>query len=1846
MKRLALLCGAAVIVFAPFGSSGQEIRWNNAPHKGFVFQINNKEAQHLLTRAPHDTIFRRLLHTQVDTFDARQGWQQRPEQGHFILATIVANQLHCEYISVFPYQVFLLQEYESLALQVLDKEGNVRGDAAVKIKNRKIRIDTVSKTYRLANEWFGGTERYVTVELEGFRSVFNVTRHKVPNWERNRYYGGDNDGPDFYSYMITDKNKYKPGERVRFKSFALNGNRFLLRKPLELWLSGHGYKKLGTFEPHRPGSYAGEFYLHDSLKIKLDQTYNLQLREKRGRVVANCRFKYEDYELNGDQLEIRLAAEAHYHPVKNELTILATDANGLTLKDARATVIVRSENIRETFEPVVTLKDTLLRREIDLDPQEATVFGIPSELFGKTNTSYEVIVRVLNSQNKAIEKTLSATHFYEARELKARFSNDSILYEYFITGSLVKDVPFLMRYDDEVVPRHVTLPYREKINAAVRKVDFRGDSLSTQIEMRTVLPKVEIIGGIRRDSLNLQLVNPQQLDISWFVYRGNELQRKGFGKQMKFDTLITDRTYTYYVELLFAFGGEDRMVRKEFRFMKNQLNIDLAISDRVYPGQQAEALIEVTDGSGFPVSGVDLTAVGVNGKLGHFLPNLPSYGSASYPRSQKATFSKEDVNRKIVRLDLDYKKWARRAGLDTMLYYNFTYPGKSMFSHTVAIDDSTQFAAFVMQDGMAVKVHVVEVDHVPVYFDWVDQPREYSFYVPAYRKVSVSLRLHNRVLILDSIAFKPGHKTILSLDLDHLPENVTVIKIPANPKERRWEPATWSLTDVEVNRHANYISTFRYRSETAYLEQGKRIVPLFRVGDYISRSITVGPVPVGAYTFSVPAEKLSTTYLHEGRYDYQVEGNVVYKLTGYGMMPKVLRKYSFDPMKVINDKVMTKEEFKKPRTKLDEWHTRLVTLVDHSVMMKIHLPEEKAKSGLNNLLFVHCVNNTVISPCRYMSGSRSELHNIPSGCYNVVVLFNNGTYLKMDRIDIQRWSKIVIDLNHAPLMQADSASKLWSLKAAVDCIPKEERRVIHMRAPSPNSSANVFGRVTAIEDGSGLPGVNVLVRGTTNGTVTDADGYYALYINGEATLDFSFIGFSTQSVEVGERSVVDVGMTPDIMQLTEVIVTGQGIMHDKRALGYSVISDDFSETYFQDSEETETGRQDAEQALYNELLHLSTIRSNFSDVAFWEPKLYTDRKGQSRFMVTFPDDITRWEATVYAMNRRLQTGTGRRTIKSYKPIMAELHVTNFLTQGDSAVFLGKVLNYTDDQLIKGKVAFESLRDSTNLNKEIEFSEFHLDRLPVYAASTDSIKSRYVFTRDDGYIDGEERKVAVVPQGIVRSDGALTVLHNNEEIVLKAKPDEELMVELLATPIEVFAGEARSLMSYRFECNEQLASKLTGLLTYRQLMAYEHKPFRYDKEVNHIIGRLLRNQNEEFLWSWWNVSSNTSFWMSAHVLRALRNASDAGYVVNLDVSNVTRKVQYKFEFLKEFSRHDADLLNALSKWNANLDYAKYIARIEAAMENRRKIQATSYRGSYTLSDYGFLDEALLLQEIRLERGLNYRRDSLMRYQRKGLLGEVYFSSGFERAYWHYDDKIKVNSTAYRIIKKDPALQHLLVPMQLYFLHERDKQNWNTYQASNILMSVFADLVASGASKEHVTSVQLSGKTNAAVTAFPYQVALQPGEELRVRKTSGIPMYVMSYRKERTTVAKTGVEGFEIKTTLAGNAHVLEAGQPVTMNVEVKVSKDAIREYVMIEIPIPASCSYAEKSQFRGAVETHREYFKERTVIFCQQMRAGTYTFDAKLLPRFTGNYVVNPAQVSLMYYPVINANTAMRRVSVR
>ncbi|UFH54668.1 SusC/RagA family TonB-linked outer membrane protein [Spirosoma sp. KNUC1025] len=136
-------------------------------------------------------------------------------------------------------------------------------------------------------------------------------------------------------------------------------------------------------------------------------------------------------------------------------------------------------------------------------------------------------------------------------------------------------------------------------------------------------------------------------------------------------------------------------------------------------------------------------------------------------------------------------------------------------------------------------------------------------------------------------------------------------------------------------------------------------------------------------------------------------------------------------------------------------------------------------------------------------------------------------------------------MKHSLLSSAPSIkASRWQLVAFLFCL-----------LPGLSALAQtITGKVTSTDDNQPLPGVSILLKGTTSGTTTRADGTYTLTVNNpaKATLTFSFIGYQTQEIAVGNRTTIDVAMAVGTSTLGEVVVTALGIKKDIRQTGVTI----------------------------------------------------------------------------------------------------------------------------------------------------------------------------------------------------------------------------------------------------------------------------------------------------------------------------------------------------------------------------------------------------------------------------------------------------------------------------------------------------------------------------------------------------------------------------------------------------------------------------------------------------------------------------------------------------------------------
>lgn len=111
-------------------------------------------------------------------------------------------------------------------------------------------------------------------------------------------------------------------------------------------------------------------------------------------------------------------------------------------------------------------------------------------------------------------------------------------------------------------------------------------------------------------------------------------------------------------------------------------------------------------------------------------------------------------------------------------------------------------------------------------------------------------------------------------------------------------------------------------------------------------------------------------------------------------------------------------------------------------------------------------------------------------------------------------------------------------------------------------TVNISGKVTGSSTGEGIPGANVVVKGTTTGTITDGNGDYSLTAPSDGTLLISFVGFHSAEVAIAGRNVINVTLIEETIDLDEVVAIGYGVVKKRDLTGAvsSVKADDISRT--------------------------------------------------------------------------------------------------------------------------------------------------------------------------------------------------------------------------------------------------------------------------------------------------------------------------------------------------------------------------------------------------------------------------------------------------------------------------------------------------------------------------------------------------------------------------------------------------------------------------------------------------------------------------------------------------------------
>ncbi len=1910
----------------------------------FIYKISNEEAEQLYKNLK-PPINKSFLHSLIDFYPSDSLYRKDLSIGHYLYVKTTENLMDCELVSVNNLDLHILNNHRDMVLVFSDSLGNEINNATTSIGTHKIPYQSSTKANQLHKS---NRKGLLKVSYQHHDSFFQLNRqynnklfprigrkvigsfpiyhlvvapfYYVKNNMRSLFNYGQVGPPNVYyrikkifeprnfqGYIAFNKPMYKPGDTVRIKAFITTPKGKPIKKQTEVFINGYSsaysQKKLGEVSPYHPGAYVFEFVLSDSLKLKLDQQYSLHFDSKRN-VLLSKSFRYEAYELKQNTFSLR--AENKSEKLAATLFLKGTDSNDLPLFDVRAEIIIRPKSINQFFENKTYVADTLWFHTLKLEPLGETRISIPDSIFPSLDFIYEAEVVFINAANERHVKRIDLRYNEKPFPYVIKVEKDSVLFQWLQGVSPKNDSVKIEVYNSlgTSYQKKITVPHRELINSFTDKIEIQYDNTYRSFPLKNFQSQLNVMASRTKDSLFIALDNPRNLTARYSIFQNQKRIHTGESKLLSLK-LPSHSNDHYSMSVQYVWAGKSETEEYDIPFNKKQLNISIAHEPMIYPGQKSTFTISVLDAFGKPVEDTDLTAYAITKKFkAPYSPNVPDFNKVSKGRKIFNEFKTSELPLETSQI-LDWHYWRKTLRLDSLEYYQFLYPDTGRYEfRKPSAEGITQFAPFVVDHGRVISVHVIYVDDVPVYSSEVQSLEPYSFYTyPG--KHRIALRISNQLITLNDVELRKDEKLIFSVDADKLPSHTLSIEKPINlTLEERKNLSRYFLL-IDRNQWQN----------SAYFQQGDffRLLNNPNANNSSSQTQLVGPFIPQEMKFVVRDQySVGVTYEPFFRYEFK-EGLVKMHDTNIqNRFLSTLSRNSFSPH--FKDQVQTQkhiEEYWKSQDAKEELsfhkYPEYTYATSKGGRLQIDPPVSLAeKSRATFIINLDHPDDYAILPGTFRSNVALQ-----PGHYQVVIIFNNDQYVRADSIFIKSYGLNYYNFREASLHQADSFShevmkvvKQWSVSSNyVDQVRQKEMQNIRELYYSESNSSlyssfnhSISGQVLDTK-GSPIPGVNVIIKGSAVGTVTDLDGYYSLQCAENSVLVFSFIGYATIETAVNGKSYINSSLTEDIAQLSEVIVVGYGsqrkmnltssvsslqgraagiqisrlggspgaadsisikirgisaltsesnpiiVIDGKIARMEDLSSDDITAIEILESDKataiygsrassgvilisTKKGITKSQllstkipglsPVLPQENTPGSSLRKNFLDYAFWKPMLRTDAEGKASFSATFPDDITGWNTYVVGMASHKRSGETRSTIQSYKPLAAQLSLPNFLVVGDSSTAIGKITNYTSESAEVTRIT--KIQDELPAKKSFELKDSHVDSVMLIVQTRDSLEVKYT-VQYKNYEDGELRKIPVFPVGSQEAIGTFLALPRDTTVTLNFNPkDGKVKIYAQADLLDVLLDEVNTLKQYPYECNEQLASRLIALIIEKQIHDFRKEKKIEDRSLDKLIKKLSANQTKNGGWSWWGSDENhVNLWISLHVARALQLAEKEKLTVVFDREGLINYLETELN-------------------NANTD--NRISILQYLNEHAQKIPVTAFTDSISRSVHFSFYQKLCAQKLRQTSGLAVDWKQIDHERKETLKGNMYWG---EDKLNLFNNDIMNTLIVYQLKENENQKDPDLLRIRNFFLEKR-KRGWrNTFESSLILQALVPGLSRESNGNQK-PQIEISGALTKHVTTFPYETTIDGGS-ITLSKQGSSPVYFTAYQEVWNENPKPVEKDFVIKTYFPDAKKKLKAGRPITLTVEVDVKKDA--EYAMIEVPIPAGCSYESKQQSYGQGEVYREYYPNKTTIYSESLRVGKYTYTIKLIPRFTGKYTLNPAKIEWMYFPVIFGRNEIKRIVV-
>ncbi len=1682
-------------------------------------------------------------------------------------------------------------------------------------------------------------------------------------------------------YIVLNQPKYQPGDTVKVKAYLTNHKGKPLTRDLQLKFYQSYNRPFSTvsISPNSKGNYVYEFVLGDSLT--LDQRYGLDFfykKNKKTKRVMSHYFYYEDYQL--DEVEYTFKATKEEYGSDEKIILLAEgkDKNGWTIPDGQIELIATIGYISQYYEQEVIVPDTLWKLTQALDTRGETQLIFPAENLPAAKFRINIQAKFSNSNGELTSETVTIN--YDAKkksnkEIKVTLEDEFIVATYFVDGKEQTAEGNLLLEGDEnnIESEHkIKLPFKERVNPFVMDYDFEiGDTYEyISLEDDENKPNLSAFGSQTKDSIFVTFLNPRRLPISFQLRTKNHLITKGQTDEKIFQLDLKSKNHqSVFLYYQYVWASQSFEQKVPIHFYKKLLSIDVEQPETVEPGQNIQFKVSVKTAKDKPAKNVNLSAGAINSQFDNlknikepqvkYKPSKSPFEFDTFKLEQKNGVRK---NKKIT------ARWYDELQLDTSLYYQILFPKQGVHMESFAVNskdtfyqDVAQFAPYLVKDGKMEPIYLIYCNRKLVYYHGVDNSPTYSF-IGLEGPNQIMIRTRDFIYTIGNVMLKNGEKVELSIDVDNYWKSDFSKFI-----SRKSAPKELTLAEKELLNRKIFILRSFYPKGKVFVWQDETNVNSFYGGSQI-KNYKLGPFYSNNQLRLLVQDDWSNTFKFEPGFSYEIEKNRerLYESKLFYFKNKMILPTSI-PRKPVGEivfspnNIQAKTSFynRLARTFFRSYNQKQTSNNGHFIFN--YYSGYKKDSSIYAIALIE--NDSTFSI--YQPSIRT-FRNLPPQNYTIVLFTPQGNYLKKE-ITIranetlyQDWNNnaFTVDTSRAffkEIFLRHSAKKEIKEEAII-YLSENQKHIYDL--PSVNHLINISGKITDKDTGEEMIGANIILSKNGNfytGETTDIDGNYSINITeGVYDMQVSYTGYAPQKitdiVATNQVVIVDVALDAGVDLLNEVVVVGYKvplIQQDMTTSGSIVTSEQIRNMptrnvtalrstvagiTIKGSRSNATdyyidGIQVRGNLLPESENNIIDIRSDFSDYAYFQPNLITDKNGEAYFNVTFPDNITAWKTYVVGMDNKLRAGTNTSEVRAFKKLTAQLALPRFLIEGDETNVIGKSINYTLDSF-QVTTNFKIGNDILKTN-QAKLKDALIEKAEITTPQNlDSITLSYLLSTEN-YGDGEERSIPIFQKGVKETSGEFQVLDEPKSFAMSVSPRMgKMTIRIEDNVLNALLEDVKYLRNYPYGCNEQTASRLIALLLEKDIKKHLGEKFDGEKEIIKAIRRLKKTQNEDGSWGWWQ-NGKQNIWMTTYVLNALEKAKQANYKTEA----LNKGLVFLTNRLEEMTGRDLiSTLTLFSDVKQNVDYEKYLMQLDSTQRT--------------------LFDQFSLIKIRQAQGLPYSIDSIMQHKKEDLFAGWHF--GEDNFRW-YNNSTKITLLAYDIFKnmpsemsgvqKEEALKNI---RQYFFSRRKSKYGWrNTINTAKILATILPDIL-NGETGLEKNKVQLIGALNMTVDKFPFETVIFPTEEkpLNVMKTGNTPIFFTAFQEfwNPEPTKKDNIFSIETHLTQDGKkVNELEAAVAADLVVMVEVKYEA--QYVMIEIPIPAGCSYRAKPMNYRNRESHREYFKDRVAIFCEDLPVGKYTFTIPLEPRFSGKYTLNPTKAEQMYFPIFYGRNEMGKVNI-